>query len=92
MDVAGADKPGAELRVRDAFTGATLRAAADEWGEPERVELWTPEEYIRLDEACTGQRLTLPWRARAGRYGRSRAPAECERSLRVCASWLPPPR
>jgi hypothetical protein len=49
MVVAGADKPGAELRVRDAFTGPTLRAVADEWGEPEHVEVSTPEEYIRLD-------------------------------------------
>ena len=49
MDVAGADEAGAELRVRDAFTGPTLRAVADDWGEPARVEVWAPEEYLRLD-------------------------------------------
>jgi hypothetical protein len=48
-EVTAADKPGAELRVRDAFTGPTLRAVADAWGEPERVEVWTLEEYLRLD-------------------------------------------
>jgi hypothetical protein len=42
MDVTAADKPGAELRVHDAFRGPTVRAVADAWGEPEHVEVWTP--------------------------------------------------
>jgi hypothetical protein len=47
MDVAAVDEVGAELRVRDALASPTFRAL----GEPELIEVWTLDEYLRIDDS-----------------------------------------
>lgn len=46
-DVSAADKPGAELRVREGLAqDPAMKGIAQVWGEPGRVEVWTLDEYV----------------------------------------------
>jgi hypothetical protein len=50
LTVRAADREGAELLFHELLRGPECRAIVQLEGEPERVEVLTPDEYLRLPE------------------------------------------
>jgi hypothetical protein len=46
LTIYAADRQGAELRLHEMMRKPEYRGIVEGRGEPDRVEVWTPEEYL----------------------------------------------